>query len=111
MRTQVLPEWAKHWARDVVPQTKEKTDLKGRFFLLAAELGFEPRHTESESAVLPLHNSAILLMRFFVQRLTILAQKNWFVKGFFIFCFKIYEKMRVVLFTFILKCDILSHIK
>ena len=30
-------------------------------FLLAAELGFEPRHTESESAVLPLHNSAIAL--------------------------------------------------
>lgn len=28
-------------------------------FLVAAELGFEPRHTESESAVLPLHNSAI----------------------------------------------------
>ena len=28
-------------------------------FLMAAELGFEPRHTESESAVLPLHNSAI----------------------------------------------------
>ena len=26
---------------------------------MAAELGFEPRHTESESAVLPLHNSAI----------------------------------------------------
>ena len=26
---------------------------------LAAELGFEPRQTESESAVLPLHNSAI----------------------------------------------------
>ena len=26
---------------------------------LAAELGFEPRHTESESAVLPLHNSAL----------------------------------------------------
>ena len=32
-------------------------------FLLAAELGFEPRHTESESAVLPLHNSAILSFR------------------------------------------------
>ena len=32
--------------------------LRGRSFL-AAELGFEPRHTESESAVLPLHNSAI----------------------------------------------------
>ena len=27
---------------------------------LVAELGFEPRHTESESAVLPLHNSAII---------------------------------------------------
>ena len=26
---------------------------------LAAVLGFEPRHTESESAVLPLHNTAI----------------------------------------------------
>ena len=26
---------------------------------LAAELGFEPRQTESESVVLPLHNSAI----------------------------------------------------
>ena len=25
---------------------------------MAAELGFEPRQTESESAVLPLHNSA-----------------------------------------------------
>ena len=38
---------------------KEKTTLLGGFFFLAAELGFEPRHTESESAVLPLHNSAI----------------------------------------------------
>ena len=28
--------------------------------LLAAELGFEPRQTESESVVLPLHNSASL---------------------------------------------------
>ena len=31
-----------------------------RSLFMAAELGFEPRHTESESAVLPLHNSAIL---------------------------------------------------
>lgn len=29
------------------------------FFVLAAELGFEPRQTESESVVLPLHNSAM----------------------------------------------------
>ncbi len=33
---------------------------------MAAELGFEPRHTESESAVLPLHNSAILLKSRFI---------------------------------------------
>ena len=30
---------------------------------VAAELGFEPRQTESESAVLPLHNSAIFIFR------------------------------------------------
>ena len=28
---------------------------------LVAELGFEPRQTESESVVLPLHNSAVLI--------------------------------------------------
>ena len=42
-------------------QRKEKNDHQMMVvFSLAAELGFEPRHTESESAVLPLHNSAIL---------------------------------------------------
>ena len=30
---------------------------------VAAELGFEPRQTESESVVLPLHNSAMLHQR------------------------------------------------
>ena len=30
-----------------------------RYGELAAEEGFEPSHTESESAVLPLHNPAI----------------------------------------------------
>ena len=30
---------------------------------VAAELGFEPRQTESESVVLPLHNSAIFKQR------------------------------------------------
>ena len=48
------------WVCIRTPISKERTDHKGRFFLLAAELGFEPRHTESESAVLPLHNSARL---------------------------------------------------
>ena len=38
------------------PRKKEAPKKFGAF--LAAELGFEPRHTESESAVLPLHNSA-----------------------------------------------------
>ena len=37
---------------------KEKALLFGVPLFMAAELGFEPRHTESESAVLPLHNSA-----------------------------------------------------
>ena len=45
-----------NWIRS---QEKEKPDHKGRFFFLAAEPGFEPRRTESESAVLPLHNSAL----------------------------------------------------
>ena len=36
----------------------EKNRLLRVGLFLAAELGFEPRHTESESAVLPLHNSA-----------------------------------------------------
>ena len=41
----------------LVPQPTQKGHPKVSF-ALAAELGFEPRHTESESAVLPLHNSA-----------------------------------------------------
>ena len=63
-------------------------------FLLAAELGFEPRHTESESAVLPLHNSAISYCR--SQRVLVyhkefalsspfwknVAKKNVFFDGF-----------------------------
>ena len=36
--------------------SKNSPDISGP---MAAELGFEPRHTESESAVLPLHNSAL----------------------------------------------------
>ena len=36
-------------------KVKPRIKIRG---LVAAELGFEPRHTESESAVLPLHNSA-----------------------------------------------------
>ena len=42
----------------VLLSKKEKRPSNDGLFSLAAELGFEPRHTESESAVLPLHNSA-----------------------------------------------------
>ena len=53
---------------------------------LAADLGFEPRHTESESAVLPLHNSAL-----FCRTVYILTQTKWFVnrflKNIFLFSF------------------------
>ena len=47
---------------------------------MAAELGFEPRHTESESAVLPLHNSARYMLA--VWRLYIVAQETAFVNSF-----------------------------
>ena len=46
---------------------------------MAADLGFEPRHTESESAVLPLHKSAT------ARDIILTASEN--VKGF---CKKIY---------------------
>ena len=55
---------------------------------MAAELGFEPRHTESESAVLPLHNSAI---RF--QAEDIITQIKWFVNRFLKFLFGEGEKL------------------
>ena len=55
-------------------------------FVLAAELGFEPRHTESESAVLPLHNSAKCLY--------ILTHNFPFVKYFF--CFFIFFSERMI---------------
>ena len=44
----------------LLSQWIKKSRSEERDFL-AAELGFEPRQTESESAVLPLHNSAIFL--------------------------------------------------
>ena len=38
---------------------KTQSDTRLGFVLVAARLGFEPRQTESESVVLPLHNRAI----------------------------------------------------
>ena len=73
---------------------KEKRPSYDGLFSLAAELGFEPRHTESESAVLPLHNSAKLL------RLIILSHKKMFVKPFWEFC--VYF---CFLFAFLLNCQ------
>ena len=52
---------------------------------MAAELGFEPRQTESESAVLPLHNSAMSLKRAFVLYIICSCLSS----GFFIFRHKI----------------------
>ena len=51
--------YGKSCARSRWFANKTKNRPRGSVFVLAAELGFEPRHTESESAVLPLHNSAI----------------------------------------------------
>ena len=52
---------------------------------MAAELGFEPRQTESESAVLPLHNSAMSLS---TESLTIIYYLSRLVKPFL----KVFEK-------------------
>ena len=48
------------YLRVVVPKRKTLQPLKLQGFPLAAGEGFEPSHTESESAVLPLHNPAVL---------------------------------------------------
>ena len=59
---------AKQISSTKVDLSRRKTDLvekrlvNGQVFFLAAGLGFEPRQTESESAVLPLHNPAISLI-------------------------------------------------
>ncbi len=47
---------------------------------VVAEEGFEPSQTESESVVLPLHNSAL-----FLSTLNIIIQTTEFVKSFFNF--------------------------
>ena len=44
---------------ELFPYKKPRMKTHSRFFFLAAGEGFEPSHTESESAVLPLHNPAI----------------------------------------------------
>ena len=46
---------------DLFEKKKPFVLLTKGFSFLAAELGFEPRQTESESVVLPLHNSAIFI--------------------------------------------------
>ena len=58
-------------------QKIKKSNSKELDFL-AAELGFEPRQTESESAVLPLHNSASTPY--------IIAKEMSFVNSFFEIC-------------------------
>ncbi len=58
---------------------------------MAAEEGFEPSHTESESAVLPLHNSAINCNADYY------SEYFRFVKAFFDFCGKIFRKRNFLL--------------
>ena len=62
--------------------------------IMAAELGFEPRQTESESAVLPLHNSAMLRLssqreRYLLYQVSFKCQYV-FSKKFLKSCFKIF---------------------
>ena len=44
---------------NITSPTFQKTFEKWDSFIMAAGEGFEPSHTESESAVLPLHKPAI----------------------------------------------------
>ncbi len=71
-----------------IPESKEKV-LKPcgfRTFVAAGE-GFEPSHTESESAVLPLHKPAIFVRSCRTNRYYYIGKQE-FVKGFFEFCRK-----------------------
>ena len=58
------------------PETFEASGL-----LMAAGEGFEPSHTESESAVLPLHKPAISVRH--PQRTDIIIQKSCFLSSVF----------------------------
>ena len=48
----------------IFPMKQKKAPEIQMLFFFTAVQGFEPRHTESESAVLPLHNTAISLISF-----------------------------------------------
>ena len=55
---------------------------------MAAELGFEPRQTESESVVLPLHNSAMFdFNRLFLQATYIIIVGKFILSIVFYFFF------------------------
>ena len=56
-------------------ESKQEDRHKDGPLVLAAGEGFEPSHTESESAVLPLHNPA--------KRKSYYTKKTLFVKGLF----------------------------
>ena len=77
VRTQCCAFGRSNWVEAAVRGDKKTDHHLMVCFFMAAELGFEPRHTESESAVLPLHNSAIAS-----QAKTILPQKDAFVNTF-----------------------------
>ncbi len=60
-----------------------KSPILYKIELLAAELGFEPRQTESESVVLPLHNSALYSIgRFLSRNGIIITERDDFVNMF-----------------------------
>ena len=63
------------WPPDVLGRKKKKPRIR-RFKALAAGEGFEPSHTESESAVLPLHKPAICFLLLFTAATDIIIQKN-----------------------------------
>ena len=60
---------------------------------MAAGEGFEPSHTESESAVLPLHKPAILM------RLVVHRSEQMLLYSRILFCQQVFEKFFIFLPT------------
>ena len=66
-------------------QKKQKIRSVSFGFKLAAELGFEPRQTESESVVLPLHNRAMSAVSLLTTYIIILVFLEMSIGFFFFF--------------------------
>ena len=70
---------------NITSPTFQKTFEKWDSFIMAAGEGFEPSHTESESAVLPLHKPAVSLWNsyYYTKNLRLVKGFSNFFPNFF----------------------------